>query len=66
MNSLEQWLADPGRELRLFSVSGIGGIGKTTLLTEMFHKAKQASLLTVWLDGQSELTTSGVFYPVSK
>lgn len=61
MNSLEQWLADPGRELRLFSVSGIGGIGKTTLLTEMFHKAKQASLLTVWLDGQSELTTSGVF-----
>ncbi|MCM3702931.1 bacterio-opsin activator [Paenibacillus macerans] len=61
MNSLEQWVADPSGDLRLFAVSGIGGIGKTTLLTEMFRKAKQASLLALWLDGQSELTTSGAF-----
>ncbi|WP_408635056.1 NB-ARC domain-containing protein [Paenibacillus phocaensis] len=57
----KQWLADPSPALRIFSVSGIGGIGKTTLLLEMAQAASHASVLTLWLDGQSELATSGSF-----
>lgn len=61
MNSLERWLADPKAEMQLFSVSGIGGIGKSTLLIEAAHAASEASALTLWLDGLGELTTSGAF-----
>lgn len=61
MKSLEQWLADPGAETQLFSISGIGGIGKTTLLIEMADKSRHSSALTLWLDGQGELSTSGAF-----
>jgi hypothetical protein len=58
---LEQWLADPDAETRLFSVSGIGGIGKTTLLAEMAGRCRRSTALTLWLDGQTELVSSGAF-----
>jgi len=58
---LEQWLADPEAETRLFSVSGIGGIGKTTLLAEMAGRCRRSTALTLWLDGQTELVSSGAF-----
>ncbi|MFB9277096.1 bacterio-opsin activator [Cohnella cellulosilytica] len=56
---LEDWLADPSAETRLFSISGIGGIGKSTLLAEMARRCRASSVLTLWLDGQSELASSG-------
>ncbi|MCK8489539.1 bacterio-opsin activator [Paenibacillus sp. MBLB2552] len=61
MASFKQWLTDPNPTTSLFDVSGIGGIGKTTLLLEMTKAASQAEVLTLWLDGQSELATSGAF-----
>lgn len=59
--SFRQWLTDSSSTTSLFDVSGMGGIGKTTLLLEMTKAAAQAGILTLWLDGQSELATSGAF-----
>ncbi|MBB6635746.1 bacterio-opsin activator [Cohnella thailandensis] len=61
LEALAKWMAEPGAGTRLLSVSGIGGIGKTTLLTEMARKTRESSLPTLWLDGQSELLTSVSF-----
>lgn len=60
-DQLEQWLADPLAETRLFSISGIGGIGKTTLLVEMAQQCRNSSALALWMDGQGELASSSAF-----
>ncbi|WP_080834322.1 NB-ARC domain-containing protein [Cohnella massiliensis] len=61
LESLEEWMADPAAGTAIFSVSGIGGIGKTTLLTEMARKSRESSFATLWLDGRGELSSSGTF-----
>lgn len=61
MAGFHAWISDPSAKTQLFSISGIGGIGKTTLLTEMAGLARSSSILTLWLDGRSELASSGVF-----
>ncbi len=58
---LEHWLADTRAETRLFSITGIGGIGKSTLLAEMARRCRASSSLTLWLDGQGELASPGAF-----
>ncbi|TLS54058.1 bacterio-opsin activator [Paenibacillus antri] len=57
----EEWMTDPAAETTVFSISGIGGIGKTTLLMEMARGAGRASAMTLWLDGSGETSTSGAF-----
>lgn len=59
LSRFEQWLTDPKAVTELWSVSGIGGIGKTTLLMEMSKTAKRHSVLTLWADGLGEMTASG-------
>ncbi|XID95591.1 bacterio-opsin activator [Paenibacillaceae bacterium WGS1546] len=61
LERLEQWLADPLAKTRLFSISGIGGIGKTTLLAEMARRCRESSALALWLDGRGELASPSVF-----
>ncbi|TYA13464.1 bacterio-opsin activator [Paenibacillus faecis] len=58
---LERWLAEPKPRTELFFVSGIGGIGKTTLLTEMSRRARDSQAQVLWLDGPGELGTSAAF-----
>ncbi|GEM_PF-1053543 len=61
MEHFNGWLNDQAASTLILSIHGIGGIGKTTLLTEMAGTAQRASLLTLWLDGQSELSSSSAF-----
>lgn len=61
MKSFTDWLEDSNAELSIFSISGIGGMGKTTLLLQMARTARQSSVRSLWLDGQGGLTTSGAF-----
>ncbi|MEK3685520.1 bacterio-opsin activator [Paenibacillus sp. FSL R10-2736] len=60
-NAFSHWLAAPDAGSQIFSVTGIGGIGKTTLLTEMNAEACRSSTLTIWMDGQICLQTPGAF-----
>lgn len=64
MMSFTDWLADPRAQTSIFSISGIGGIGKTTLLLQMARKARQSTVRSLWLEGQGGLTTSGAFWRV--
>ncbi|CAM3550752.1 MULTISPECIES: bacterio-opsin activator [Saccharibacillus] len=50
--ALSEWLDLPCSPARIFSISGIGGIGKTTLLTAMAAEAKRRAAVTLWMDGQ--------------
>jgi len=59
LGRFEHWLTDPKAVTELWSVSGIGGIGKTTLLMEMAKTAKRHSVLALWADGLGEMTASG-------
>ncbi|MHB1628167.1 MAG: NB-ARC domain-containing protein [Bacilli bacterium] len=46
------WLADPKSTTTILSISGIGGIGKTTLMMDLADAGRQTSALTIWLDGR--------------
>ncbi|MFS0723581.1 bacterio-opsin activator [Paenibacillus sp. 1P07SE] len=61
LDSLAFWMNDPDAGLDLVSVTGIGGIGKTTLLLEMSKMAARGGAMTLWLDGQSELVSPAAF-----
>ncbi len=49
----EEWLQDEQAPLRIFYISGMGGIGKSTLMSEMLQLAQQQNAVCVWLDGRS-------------
>jgi tetratricopeptide (TPR) repeat protein len=45
---------DDDRRRFVFSIYGLGGVGKTTLLRQFFHLTKQQGLLPAWTDEQQE------------
>lgn len=50
---LDEWLDDPKAPFKIFSISGMGGIGKSSLMAEMLWSVKERNVLGIWLDGRS-------------
>lgn len=50
---ISHWLNDPQAMLQIFYLSGMGGMGKSTLMTEMMLVAKQSNVTCIWLDGRA-------------
>lgn len=61
MKVATEWLNDSESETEILYISGIGGIGKTTLLIEMAKVARYYAPRVLWLDGEVGLTTSWAF-----
>lgn len=57
LEHLEDWITEAPGESQLWSVSGIGGIGKTTLLLELARRARSSDLTVLWLDGRSAISS---------
>lgn len=56
-NLLQRWLAEPNPPSTLCSVFGIGGIGKTALLTQWYRDARRHGLVALWVDGRAGVNT---------
>lgn len=61
MQQLEEWLENPAAPLQIFSMTGMAGIGKSSLLTNMLRFAREKDVLEVWLDGRSCIPTPAGF-----
>lgn len=53
LKKLSQWLMDKTACLRVFSISGMGGIGKTSLMSQMSRLGREQGCVCVWLDGRT-------------
>ncbi|QSO51258.1 hypothetical protein JZ785_20835 [Alicyclobacillus curvatus] len=51
--SIQSWLHQPGAAAQWVYISGIGGMGKTTLMMELAKLCKDMRVYVVWLDGQA-------------
>lgn len=53
LNDLANWLDDPQAPMQIYYLSGMGGIGKSSLMAEMMLVAGQYNTTCIWLDGRS-------------
>ncbi|WP_434752624.1 nSTAND1 domain-containing NTPase [Paenibacillus amylolyticus] len=58
---LEQWFDNEEAPMTIFSVTGMGGIGKSSLLSEMLSIAREREATAIWMDGRACGTTPSVF-----
>lgn len=58
---LEEWLDHAEAPLTLLGVTGIGGVGKSTLLSEYMRVGSEKGLLCLWLDGRHLLPSPLAF-----
>ncbi|NUU78464.1 nSTAND1 domain-containing NTPase [Paenibacillus xylanilyticus] len=61
MMTLDRWFDDPEAPLTIFSVTGMGGIGKSSLLSEMLSVSRNRGATAIWMDGRSCGSTPSVF-----
>jgi len=59
--TLEQWFENEEAPMTIFSVTGMGGIGKSSLLSEMLSIAREREATAIWMDGRACGTTPSVF-----
>ncbi|PQP83033.1 hypothetical protein C0Q44_16945 [Paenibacillus sp. PCH8] len=59
--TLERWFDHPEAPLSIFSITGMGGIGKSSLLSEMISVSRDRGATAIWMDGRSCGTTPSVF-----
>lgn len=60
-SALDLWLNDTKAPFTLFSITGLGGIGKTSLMHEMQLMAQKKGALTLWIDSRSCAHTPSSF-----
>ena len=58
---LEHWFENDEAPMTIFSVTGMGGIGKSSLLSEMLSIAREQGSTAIWMDGRACGTTPSVF-----
>ncbi|WP_153977202.1 hypothetical protein [Paenibacillus xylanilyticus] len=58
---LDRWFDHPEAPLTIFSVTGMGGIGKSSLLSEMLSVSRSRGATSIWMDGRSCGSTPSVF-----
>ncbi len=56
------WLRGPNAETRVIAVTGMGGIGKSTLLVRLLQLASDQGALSIWIDGRSCYRTPRGFW----
>lgn len=61
LSALDAWLGEPDPPTRLFHVTGMGGIGKSTLLRRMFERARAEPVTGIWIDGRATSATPAGF-----
>lgn len=59
--TLERWFNHPEAPLTIFSITGMGGIGKSSLLSEMLSVSRDQGATAIWMDGRSCGATPSVF-----
>lgn len=50
---VEEWLTACAPPTKIVAVTGMGGIGKSTLLLHLLHRAQSRNALTAWVDGRT-------------
>lgn len=53
LTAVDQWLAAAPGPTCVFSVTGMGGIGKSTLLARILDRARRAQVNGFWIDGRA-------------
>lgn len=60
IRALSDWLETPEEGMKVFAVSGIGGIGKTTLLTKLAAEARGRQYVCCGWTGSSACIRQGM------
>lgn len=56
-----RWLDDPDAPLSIATLTGIGGVGKSTLLSEFMRMGAERGTAGIWLDGRACVSTPSSF-----
>lgn len=57
----DSWLDNPEAPLTIVTVTGISGVGKSTLLSEFMRMASDKLIMSLWLDGRTFTPTPVAF-----
>ncbi|MBE9916841.1 ATP-binding protein [Paenibacillus donghaensis] len=60
-SQLSKWLQDKTARSQIFSITGMGGIGKSSLMSQLSRLGKNAGCVCLWLDGRSFTPTPASF-----
>lgn len=58
---LSLWMQDQAAGTQVFSITGMGGIGKSSLMSRISQFGKSAGCVCIWLDGRSFTPTPASF-----